>query len=104
MMFMFTIGEILNSLGQAPFVSRRIPASHRGRINSYIGIGYMLGSFVGQLVIGIMIDYTSFDMAFIVMAIGGLIATAVVIGNYTVDRHRFPKLYAAKASEISNYN
>jgi len=93
MMFAFTMGEILSAIGQAPFVSRRVPASHRGRISSYIGISYMLGGIIGQVVVGILIDYASFSIAFTMLSGVGIVATIVSIINYGIDRRRFPKLY-----------
>lgn len=33
-MILFTLGEIITTLGSYPYLTRRIPASHRGRISS----------------------------------------------------------------------
>src|SRR5699024_9694403 len=37
-MVLFTIGEILSTLGTYPYMTRRVPASHRGRISSVANI------------------------------------------------------------------
>lgn len=102
MMFVFTVGEIVNSIGSSPFVSRRVPSTHRGRINSYIGIAYMFGSFIGQLVSGFIIEYVSFEAAFITMAILAFIATAIMVVNQQVDKKIFPKLYNSDAEAAND--
>lgn len=37
-MILFTLGEIITTLGSYPYLTRRIPASHRGRISSLVHI------------------------------------------------------------------
>jgi len=97
MMFAFTIGEIINMLGSSPFVSRRVPASHRGRINSFRNIGYFVGGTGGQLVMGFIIDNFSYAAAFTLLGIVGVISVVLVTYNYKLDKKIFPKLYANKA-------
>jgi len=97
MMFAFTIGEIINMLGSSPFVSRRVPASHRGRINSFRNIGYFVGGTGGQLVMGFIIDNFSYAAAFTLLGIVGVVSVVLVTYNYKLDKKIFPKLYANKA-------
>ena len=93
MIFVFTMGEIINTLGQSPFMSRRIPASHRGRISSLMGIGYMIGGMGGQLVVGISIDQLGYNKTFDMLVITGAISVAIMAYNIKVDKELFPKLY-----------
>ena len=37
-MVIFTLGEIVQTIGQQPYLTRRIPASHRGRFSSFYTI------------------------------------------------------------------
>jgi len=99
MIFVFTMGEIVNTLGQSPFMSRRIPASHRGRISSLMGIGYMIGGMGGQLVVGISIDQMGYDKTFNMLVIVGAISVAIIAYNMKVDKACFPKLYNKKVDE-----
>ncbi len=93
MMFIFTIGEIINMLGAAPYISRRVPASHRGRINSYRNIVHFIGGVGGRVLMGWIIDTYSYSAAFITLAcIGGVVAL-IVLYNYRLDKKAFPKLY-----------
>ena len=100
MMFMFTLGEIINSLGSSPFVSRRMPASHRGRISSIIGIGYMVGNMAGQLIAGTMIEKAGYEMTFNMLAIVGFASVLLTSYNIRVDKKLFPKLYETKARQL----
>lgn len=93
MIFIFTLGEIINMLGQSPYISRRVPASHRGRISSFVFIGFYLGSMTGKGVVGWLIEDYSFDLGFIVIAITGLVTLVIVAINMKIDKKIFPKLY-----------
>lgn len=93
MIFAFTIGEIVNTLGASPFISRRVPDSHRGRISSYVGIGYMIGGIGGQMLIGLTIDNLGFNTAFNILAVAGVLSVLIVLYNIRVDKKLFPKLY-----------
>ncbi len=94
MMFLFTIGEIVNIIGSASYVSRRVPASHRGRINSYRFIFYFIGGVGGRVIIGFLIDKFSYQLAFTTLGVVGIIAAIIVALNYKLDLKIFPKLYS----------
>jgi len=96
-MFFFTIGEIVNMLGSSPYISRRVPSSHRGRINSYIGVAYFIGSISGKFVTGVLIDNYGYASAFNLLFLVGVIATVLAIFNYRVDKKLFPNLYKKEA-------
>lgn len=94
MIFAFTIGEIVNTIGASPFISRRVPASHRGRVSSYMNIGYVIGGMGGQLVVGLTIDKFGYNTAFNILVISGIVGVAIILFNMRIDRNLFPKLYA----------
>lgn len=93
MMFIFTVGEIVNMLGLSPFMSRRVPASHRGRINSYRNISFFVGGAIGRVLIGWILEATNYALTFISITILGLITVLIVAYNYYLDKRVFPKLY-----------
>jgi MFS family permease len=93
MMTLFTIGEIVNTVGASPYISRRIPASHRGRIAGFRSIAYMLGSILGRIVLGKVIEVYSFDVVFNMLAIVGIIAALLISINIKMDKKDFPILY-----------
>ena len=96
-MFVYTLGEVVAVLGYNPYASRRIPASHRGRIG---GLSSVMQSIVQSV--------TQYSISFVLMAadgnyrllwlcfIGlGLVTMALYVLVYPMDRKRFPKLYRA---------
>ncbi|MBN2540371.1 MAG: MFS transporter [Bacilli bacterium] len=91
--FLFTIGEIANSTAMGPFYSRRIPSSHRGRVNSYMNIGAMIGTILGKLLIGYLIENFGFNQAYTTIGVFGVVATIITLFNLRLDKRTFPKLY-----------
>lgn len=100
MMFAFTLGEIINMLGSAPFISRRAPASHRGRVNSYRSIAYFVGGVGGRVVMGNLIENYSYATAFTVLSLVGVGVVMLVAYNYRLDQQIFPKLYQIPEEKI----
>ncbi|MCK8060341.1 MULTISPECIES: MFS transporter [unclassified Fusibacter] len=93
MMFAFTIGEIVNMLGSSPYMSRRVPSSHRGRVNSFRNIAYFVGSASGRVIMGWIVEKGGYSTAFATVATIGILTTFIVAVNYFIDRKVFPKLY-----------
>jgi len=93
MIFMFTVGEIINMLGAEPFISRRVPSSYRGRINSYAYIAYAIGSLLGHGIIGLVIDQWGFTVAFYIIGGVGLLTALLARLNMVLDRQTFPNMY-----------
>ncbi|MBQ7669408.1 MAG: MFS transporter [Clostridia bacterium] len=97
--FFFTLGEIFSTIAEGPYVSRRIPASHRGRIN---GISSVLGTLISgatDLTVGHVYDSSGSGIAWaVVISLLGLAAVlTVVLGR--IDRKKYPKLYKKSGSE-----
>ncbi len=92
-MWIFTIGEVLNMLGTSPFVSRRIPSTHRGRVNSWVYIAYFLGTMVGKGTLGFIIERMNYTVAFSTLATVGFCAVVVNYFGYRMDQKRFPLLH-----------
>lgn len=98
--FLFTLGEILNSIAVGPYLSRRIPSSHRGRINSLRNIAGMTGAIIGKLLIGYLVQHFSFNLGFVVLGGLGLLGVTLMSFNYLLDRKIFPKLYEKDPASI----
>ena len=92
-MFLFTIAEVINMLGSSPYFSRRVPSSHRGRISSYQNIGYFVGSIIGKLATGYIVDEFGFNYAYTLVVVLLVIVLIMISINYRVDKKTFPKLY-----------
>ena len=52
LMTIFTLGEIFCTIASAPYMTRRVPSTHWGRINSAISIFCMAVTSIGNIVIG----------------------------------------------------
>lgn len=98
-MLLFTWGEIVSTISQDPYMTRRIPASHRGRLNGFNSVlsfalqsGFQLG--VGQL----------YDRGGSVPAWGAVLGVLALAAGLTLvlirrDRTVYPKLYEEEAGQ-----
>ncbi|MBQ4601190.1 MAG: MFS transporter [Oscillospiraceae bacterium] len=93
-MVVFTLGEILNTLGTSPYISKRIPATHRGRVVSVSGIFTTLASSLGNAVVGGIIVRWSFRQGWIFVAVIGAVLMLLLRFYRAMDAKRFCLLYA----------
>ncbi len=56
MMFIFTVGEVIISVGSSPIMSKLVPANTLGKIAGAMTIFYMLGHLASTVVPGILLD------------------------------------------------
>lgn len=85
-----TMGEIFSSLGRSPYITKRIPASHRGRVTSITMIVSNIASAIGLQVIGVIIDASSIRYALILVSI----VSTIVLIFYGILRYFDRKKYA----------
>ena len=92
-MIIFTWGEIIVTVNISPFLTRRIPASHRGRLMAFTNIfGSVFGSLI-QLGIGRVYDVGGRTPAWL-LAIGiGLISLTLLILIRHFDKIKYKNLY-----------
>lgn len=92
-MFLFTWGEIFATIAIGPFLSKRIPASHRGRINGVEAMMTMAFTSVGELVIGRLFDLHGSGAAWGLTQGVGAVTVVLCILLMIADKKRYPKLY-----------
>ena len=94
-MFVFTIGEVITVLGSNPYNSRRIPASHRGRVGGISSVVHSIFSSLTQYLISFMLILTgsNYSLLWLVFIICGLVASVLYALMYRPDKRTFPKLY-----------
>ena len=94
-MFVFTLGEVVTVLGSNPYTSRRVPASHRGRIGGISSVVHSVFSSLTQYLISFMLIATqsNYKLIWIIFIICGLCAAVLYGFLYTPDKRTFPKLY-----------
>lgn len=94
-MFVFTLGEVVTVLGSNPYNSRRIPASHRGRVGGISSVVHSLFSSLTQyLISGILfLSDNNYRLIWTVFICCGLAAAVLYTTMYGPDKRTFPKLY-----------
>ena len=92
-MIIFTLGEVCETLGRQRYLTRRIPASHRGRFSSFYTVFAGTFQLGGQKVVGSMADMMSMQKVWLFIVIIGVMN---VVGYYILrqkDRKVFSLLY-----------
>ena len=94
-MLIFTWGEIFSVLSEAPYVSTRIPASHRGRINGITSVFTAVVTGYIDLAVGHMYDRSGSTRTWILILTVALASIAATALLKRYDRKAYPKLYKA---------
>ena len=95
-MIIFTLGEIVQTIGQQPYLTRRIPASHRGRFSSFYTIFAGAFQLSGQQVVGQMADTLPMSRVwFCVLCVGAVNLFAYILLRKG-DEKAYPLLYTHK--------
>lgn len=94
-MFVFTLGEVVTVLGSNPYNSRRIPASHRGRVGGISSVVYSLFSSATQYLISFLLIATgsNYRVLWMIFIACGLVGAVLYGFMYGPDKRTFPKLY-----------
>lgn len=93
-MVIFTLGEIVHTIGQQPYLTRRIPASHRGRLSSFSTIFAGVFQLTGQQAVGRMADTLAMSRVWFSIICIGIVN---IFGYFLLrkcDRKVYPLLYA----------
>ncbi len=96
---LFTWGEIFHTIASGPYLSNRIPASHRGRINGFISVLGTLIESAAALAVGKLYDtvgrLSAWSLVLVMLAAAALL-TVTLIGR---DRAAYPKLYDPRPTD-----
>ena len=95
-MAIFTIGEIFSTLGEKPYMTERIPNTHRGRVSSVRLVVCEAMQIVGQVGIGFLIDTIEITHVWMVVSVIGCVLILLLTAVAILDKKAFPKLYYAK--------
>ena len=92
-MLLCTWGEICSTIADGPYVSRRIPASHRGRISGLSSVlGFLIRSAV-SLSIGRIYDDAGATPTWMFVLCVLAAAFLLILLLRRQDRRVYPKLY-----------
>lgn len=93
LMIVFTIGEVFKTLGEQPYMTRRIPSTHWGRVNSFISTCYGAFSAIGNIILGRILDHSGYDSAWLTVGVIGAASILLYAALAVTDRKHFPLLY-----------
>ena len=89
----FTTGEIFGSISKTPYLTKRIPETHRGRVLSITNSCAGLIGILSNYVIGILIDYYTFHTVWVIIAAIGLLVMILYSIYLRLDKKAYPGLY-----------
>lgn len=89
----FTTGEIFGSISKTPYLTKRIPETHRGRVLSITNSCAGLIGILSNYVIGILIDYYTFHTVWIIIAAIGVVVMILYSIYLRLDKKAYPGLY-----------
>ena len=89
----FTTGEIFGSISKTPYLTKRIPETHRGRVLSITNSCAGLIGILSNYVIGILIDYYTFHTVWSIIAAIGLFTMILYSIYLRMDKKAYPGLY-----------
>ena len=97
-MVIFTVGEILQTLGQQPYITRRIPSSHRGRISSVNTVVGMLFQGICLYSVGHLADHIGVNSVWILLITAGVVNILLLFLLRNLDKKQFHLLYQSNES------
>lgn len=92
-MIVMSVGQILLSLGDQPYVSKRVPASHRGRISSLRSVSQMVVQGILLFAAGHCADLLPLWMIWVGLVGTAFVTLLLVCRLRYVDRRQYPLLY-----------
>ncbi|MBO4422777.1 MAG: MFS transporter [Clostridia bacterium] len=92
-MLVFTWGEIFSTVAEGPYVSTRIPASHRGRINGFMNVAGAL--FIGAVdfSVGQLYDRAGSTWTWVLILSVTVTSALLAVLQKIFDKKAYPKLY-----------
>jgi len=91
----FTLGEIFSTIAGSPFMTKRIPSSHRGRIISVANVFTTILYSVGQIGVGAIYDNFGRYWGWIVVGILAIINISLLVVVLFLDKKYYRNLYYA---------
>ncbi|MGP1507554.1 MAG: MFS transporter [Sphaerochaeta sp.] len=94
--FLFTLGEIMSTLVEGPYITQRIPISHRGRVNGFMTIAKGVMFAVLELSAGSLYDRKSPVAAWTLVLTVLAFSLALCVILVIMDKRCYPALYGRK--------
>lgn len=91
-MILFTLGEIMHTLGSAPYISKRIPSSHRGRVSSFELIFTTGFQSISQIGVAHLVDTLPIAHVWALISAIGIIVLCGIMFLRSLDKRSYPML------------
>lgn len=92
-MVILTWGEVFSTLAESPYLTKRMPASHRGRINGLSEVLRTGLTSIFQLLIGFIYGIGSSIAAWVTVLVFGMFFVALCVMLAAEDRKAYRNLY-----------
>ena len=92
-MIVLTWGEVFSTLAESPYLTKRMPASHRGRINGLAEVLRTGITSVYQLLIGFVYKAGGSETAWVAVLILGVFFVMLCVVLMVKDRKVYKNLY-----------
>ena len=92
-MIVLTCGEVFSMLAESPYLTKRMPASHRGRVNGFVGVVRTGVTGIYQAMIGFVYGRGGAEAAWVVVLISGGLFVLLCILLIVKDRKVYRNLY-----------
>lgn len=92
-MILLTLGEIFSAVSSYPYLTRRIPASHRGRFSSASHMFKGASKYYSQWMVGKMLGTKSMVFAWKKVAYVGVLGCILYLILQKMDKEEYPLLY-----------
>lgn len=97
-MLILTFGEVTTVIGLDPYASRRVPCSHRGRVDGLLNVVSSLFYSMGQFLVSWLLQVTqnSYSVLWALFVSCGVVSALLYLLTYRMDKKAFPSLYGKK--------
>lgn len=95
-MIVMTWGEVSNMLAESPYLTRRMPASHRGRVHGLMEVTRIGIMSVYQMLIGVIYKNSTPLVTWCVVLMTGVMFLACTTVLAVKDKKRYKNLYDAR--------
>lgn len=91
-MFLFTLGEISFTISRSAYYTRRIPKTHRARMDAIINLTLQIFVSIGQLAFGFALRFMSYNHVWFILV--GISVIILMMFPYFVrlDQKRYPNM------------
>lgn len=93
-MWIFTMGEVSYAITRGAYITRRIPATHRARVQGSIGVISSLFIGIGQYAFSQTLQHVSYNFAWFIIFGFGFALLLIFPFYLSMDHKRYPKLYS----------